>query len=294
MRIIALLLALAMSVIHSANAASIFWVSFHEADDDPSDAARAAGFTRAPDAGYTDVLAANGHIVTRILTSGTPNTSLLNTADLVIISRSVPSDHYDADAETRAWNGITAPTLILGGYLLRNSRLGYTTGGTMVDVNSSSVRLTIDQPTHPIFAGVSLDDTNTMVDPYASRVTFNNTQQLGISVNTNPLAGGGTLLARVGTAGDAAVNGMVIGEWQEGSTMATSPADTLGGHRLVFLTGSREQSPLTSQGAGIYDLNPAGERMFLNAVNYMAVPEPGSAGLLALAGAMLLGRRRRP
>src|SRR6185436_1408150 len=87
-----------------------------------------------------------------------------------------------------------------------------------------------------------------------------------------PVAGGGTILATVRTAGDAALGGMVIGEWQAGATMATSPADTLGGHRLVILTGSRESATpaLTSEGAGIYDLEPDGARLLLNAVNYMA------------------------
>jgi hypothetical protein len=63
---------------------------------------------------------------------------------------------------------------------------------------------------------------------------------------------------------------MVIGEWQAGATMGNSTADSLAGHRLVFLSGSREQG-ITSQAAGIYDLTGDGARMFLNAVEYMAV-----------------------
>ena len=74
--------------------------------------------------------------------------------------------------------------------------------------------------------------------------------------------------------------------------MGTTPADILGGHRLVFLTGSREHASLTSEGAGVYDLTPDGAQMFLNAVNYM-VPEPSLAALAGLGTLALLLRRRR-
>jgi hypothetical protein len=276
----------------SVHGANIYWVSFHPADNVPSAAALTAGFTQAPDIGYTDLLRANGHNVTRIVTSGTPNTALLNTGDLVIISRSVPSGDYELDAETAAWNGITAPTMVLGGYVLRNSRLGYTTGTTIPDVNSSNLNLRINNPSHPIFAGISLGLSNVTVNPFANLVSYTNSVQLGISVNTSPLAGGGTVLATVANPGDAAVNGMVIGEWQQGATMGNSPPDTLGGHRLVFLTGSRERI-ITSEGSGIFDLTADGQRMFLNAVTYMAVPEPATWAMFALGGAALFFRRRK-
>ena len=116
-----------------AAAQRIAWVSFHPADNTPSGAAAAAGFTQAPDVEYTRLLAAAGHTVTRIVTSASPDTTLLNGFDLVIISRSVPSSHYQTDPSPGLWNGITKPTIILGGYILRASRLGYTIGDTMVD-----------------------------------------------------------------------------------------------------------------------------------------------------------------
>lgn len=255
--------------------AKIAWVSLHSASDAPSSAAAAAGFTQAPDVAYTDLLTANGHQVTRIVTSGTPDAALLNAFDLVIISRSVPSGDYQDPPETLAWNGITAPMMILDGYVLRNSRLGFTTGGTMVDT-VGPVRLTVNEPNHPVFSGIGLDAVQTMVNPYADVVTFNGTGQRGISVNTDAIAGGGTVLATIGTADDPTVGGMVIGEWQAGATLGNGAADTLAGHRLVFLTGSREQG-ITAEGAGIFDLNPDGAKLFLNAVNYMAGTVPGPA-----------------
>ena len=75
--------------------------------------------------------------------------------------------------------------------------------------------------------------------------------------------------------------------------MGNSPPDTLGGHRLVMLTGSREASGLTSQGAGIYNLAADGGQVFLNAVDYMAVPEAPTGVLLTLGGLTLLLWRRR-
>jgi hypothetical protein len=259
-----------------SRAVNIAFVSFHAGDNSPSAAATTAGFTQAPDAGYTQLLTANGHTVTRFVTADNFDVSVLNSADLVIISRSVASAHYQQDNETAAWNGLTVPTIILGGYVLRGSRLGYTTADVIPDVNTSQVRLKANIPGHPIFAGVALDASGVMVNPYASIVSYTNTLQRGISVNTSPIAGNGVVIGSIGSAGDAAFGGMVIAEWIAGASMATSPVDILGAHRLILLTGSRENAAfstnaaLTAEAAGIYDLNPDGARLLLNAVNYMA------------------------
>jgi uncharacterized surface protein with fasciclin (FAS1) repeats len=249
---------------------NIAWVSFHAADDQPSTDAATAGFTQAPDIGYTDLLKGNGHQITRIVTSGNPDPSLLNKFDLIIISRSVPSGDYQNANATR-WNSIETPIIVMGGYVLRNSRMGYTTGGTIPDTDRT-INLLVNDPQHPVFAGIDLNETNATLNPFAGIVSFGELVQRGISVNTDPVAGGGTILATVATEGDPAFGGMVIGEWQAGATMGNATADTLAGHRLVFLSGSREQG-ITSQAAGIYDLSFDGARMLLNAVEYMAVPK---------------------
>lgn len=268
------------------SSANIAWISFHPASDRPGNDAAGAGFTKAADVAYTDLLTSKGHKVTRFVTSGTPDTAVLNTFDLVIVSRSVPSGDYQDPPETAAWNGIKAPMMILGGYVLRANRLGLMTGNTIPDTGSVAaaggpVRLTVNNPSHPIFAGIALDAAKTMVNLFADVVTFNSTAQRGISVVTDPPAGDGTVLATVGTAGDLAFGGMVIGEWKAGATVG-SGRDTLGGPRLVFLTGSREQG-FTSQGAGIYDLSADGAQMFLNAVNYMAGTVPSQNPTLSVA-----------
>lgn len=279
----------------SADAANIIFVSFHAPTDAPTATAGGAtyGFTRAPDVGYTDLLRSAGHTVTRYATRDIPEAAVLNAADLVIISRSVPSGHYELDAETAAWNGITAPTMLLGGYILRNSRLGYTTGGTMADT-TGTVTLQATNPNHPIFEGITLGAGNTL--SYATPQTDPaGHPQLGISVNTNPINANGTLLATVAGAGPGA-GGMLIGEWQAGAQMSTTPSDRLGGHRMVFLTGSREHqtpTPISGEIAGMYDLTPEAGQLFLNAVDYMAVPEPSTYALIGLGGMALLLRRRK-
>jgi hypothetical protein len=263
----------------------VVWVSFHSGNDTPSAAAATAGFTQAPDAQYTRLLAAQGYQVRRVVTADNAglDAAMLNAADLVIISRSVPSGHYETDPETAFWNGITTPTIVTGGYITRQNRLGLMAGSTIPDT-AGTVRLAVNNPSHPIFQGVALDAANTMVNPYAHRVMRGEQLQRGISVVTGATAGNGTLLATIGTAGDPAVGGLVIGEWQAGATLSTAPPDTLGGRRLVFLTGSREADGLTSEGSGMFDLDQDGQRMFLNAVAYMIAPAPGT---LAFSSAVL-------
>jgi hypothetical protein len=247
----------------------IAFVSFHGADDEPSSGAAGDGFTEAPDKAYTDLLKANGYDVVRVITSSTPDVETLNAADLVITSRSVNSGDYSNDGAT-LWNGITTPMIILGGYPLRNSRMGYTLGGTMVDT-VGDITLAVTDPNHPIFAGIDLAD-GAMVNPFAGVVSYDDgTLCRGVSVNTDEVNAEGTILATVATADDPTVGGMIIGEWQAGATLTHNGGagtDILAAHRLVFLTGSRENGK-SSQTAGLYDLYDDGATMFLNAVDYM-------------------------
>jgi hypothetical protein len=302
-RLCGVLLATAFST-SVASAANIAWVTFHENANVASAGAMAATppHTVAPDKAYTDLLTANGHTVTRVLTTNdapAAHIAQLNAFDLVILGRSVDSGHYQTDAETAAYNSVTTPMIISSGYLLRNVRLGFTSGGTMpdtfVDPTSTDVRLTVNNPSHPIFAGVALDGANTMVNPFASQVVFSGAVQRGISVNTDPINPGGVVLATVGTAGDPAFGGMMIGKWSPGDVMLNDGADdVLAGHRLVFLTGSRETTTAgSSQTAGLFDLDVDGGRLLLNAVDFMVtVPEPSSLALCGFMAAGLIRRRR--
>jgi len=262
----------AFLVTFSSQAANIYFVSFHGSDS-PSANAASAGFTSAPDKGYTDLLTANGHTVTRVVSADNLDLSGLASADLVIISRSVASGHYQQANEATAWNGLNKPVIILGGYIIRGgsgggSRLGFTSGETIPDVVTNDIRIKAIAPGHPIFNGIALDGNGRMVNTYATLQRHTNFLQRGISVNSSAVTNGGVVLGVVGTLNDAATGGMIIGEWLPGAVMGTN-ATPLGGRRLVFLTGSREHNGLTSEGAGMYDLTADGAQMLLNAVNYM-------------------------
>jgi hypothetical protein len=255
---------------------TIAWVSYHAADDEPHPDAADVGFTQAPDIEYTNLLKDAGYKVMRVVTSNNPNAELLNDADLVIISRTASSGHYSGAGATR-WNGITAPMINLNGYTLRNSRLGFTDGGTMVDT-TGDIRLNALDPNHPIFAGVALTD-GVMDNPYAEGAVplppDPSILSRGISINNNTIDDEGTVLATIAevSADTGPVGGVVIAEFPAGATMENSsgsPDDVLGGPRLVFLTGSREPSGVTGgQAAALYDLYEDGGLMFLNAVEYM-------------------------
>ena len=250
----------------------VAWVSFHASDVIPSDNAAGAGFGEAPDKPYTDLLEANGYEVLRYLTTSSPDPDVLSQMDLVIVSRSVASSGYQDDGGT-AWNNIAAPMIITGGYTVRSSRMGFTTGTTMVDT-TGDISLAVNQPNHAIFAGIELSQ-GTMVNPFAGIAVYptdGTTLARGISVNTSDPEDEGTLLATVATASDPTAGGMMIAEWPAGATLTHdggAGTDTLAGPRLVFLTGSREASGISSDTAGLYDLYTDGEQMFLNAVEYM-------------------------
>ena len=267
--------------------ANITWVSFHDTDA-PSQAAADAGFTQAPDIGYTDLLSANGHSVTRFLTGDLTNDDLpqLNGSDLVIISRSTNSG--DTNPPT-IWNTmVTAPVINMHEYTLRSSRLNWSDGTTMVATVGPSTLVAAD-PSHPVFDGISLDGSNTMTNPFMDVVTENGALQRGTSINMNNLVGG-TVVGSISDDGTATANGPVIAEWLTGATV--NNGDVLAGPRLAFISGSREVDGVTSQTAGILDLTDDGTAMFLNAVNYMAIPEP-STGILTLLAVVGLGMLRR-
>jgi hypothetical protein len=267
-----------------AGAANVAWVSPHAADDMPSGNAATAGYTMAPDVGYTDLLKSAGHSVTRfvIQADGGNDFSALNGFDLVVVARGNNSGNFQQAVETAAWNQtLTAPTIVMGGYLIRNVRLGYTTGGTIPDT-TGPVKLQTSQPGHPIFSGIALDGTGTMVNDYTvGLVPIPHDPSVihrGVSVNTDSLQAGGTVLAEINTPGDPADSGanggMIIGFWDAGAALMPSDGgvrtNVLGGPRLVFLSGSREQNGANSDTAGMLDLTADGQQLLLNAVSFMS------------------------
>jgi hypothetical protein len=253
----------------------VVWVTFHPTNLPSANAAAAnRGFTNAPDAGYTDLLTANGYNVTRYLTTGTPDPAVLNAADVVIIGRSVNSGNYQ-NAGATTWNNVTVPIINMAGYTLRNNRLGFVTASTTPVDTTGNVTLTVSDPTHFIFHGIPLTS-GTMDNPFAGLAMYPDSAApapRGISINPDPANAGGTVLATVSAAGNGPVGSMVIGEWQAGTVLTHlggDLSDSLGGPRLVFLSGSREGDTVNSETAGIFDLTADGAQMFLNTVRYAA------------------------
>jgi hypothetical protein len=256
----------------TAEPATIVWVSFHGADDTPSAGAAGVGFTEAVDKPYTDLLKAQGYNVVRLVQTGTPDLAVVNAADLVILGRSAASGSFQNAAAT-TWNGVTAPMMVLNGYLARKSRMGFFTGSTMQDI-TGDITLTANNPAHPIFAGIALTG-GTMSNAFAGMAVYptDNTTAAGISFVANPINDQGTVLATLSAAsGSVPAGSVAIAEWPAGATVTHdggAGTDVLGGHRLVFLTGARENGGKSSETAGMYDLQPDGAQMFLNAVAYM-------------------------
>jgi hypothetical protein len=252
----------------------VFWVSFHGADNAPSGGAAGVGFTEAVDKGYTDLLKANGYNVVRYVQTKTPDKALLAAAaDVVIAGRSVASSSFQ-NAAADEWNSVAAPMMVLNGYLSRKARLGFMTGSTLPDT-TGDIKLKINDPMHPIFAGIALTDC-TMTNPYAGLAVYavDGTNASGISIVTEAANAEGVVLAQVSatTATTGPAGAAVIAEWAAGATVTHdggAGTDVLAGPRLVFLTGSRENGGKSSETAGMFDLYPDGAQMFLNAVAYM-------------------------
>jgi hypothetical protein len=254
----------------AAPSPQVTWVSFHGTDA-PTSAAAGAGLTEAADKGYTDLLAANGYAVGRYVQTGSPNVDMMNASSLVIISRSAASGSFQ-NAAADTWNGVTAPMIVLNAYASRKNRMGFYTGNTIPDT-TGDIMLTVTDPAHPIFAGIALTG-DTMTNPFAGIAVYpNGTLCRGISIVTEAPNAEGTILATVSagsTTGPAGAT--VIAEWPAGATLTHdggAGTNVLGGHRLLFVTGGREASGISSETAGMYDLAPDGAQMFLNAVAYM-------------------------
>ena len=196
--------------------------------------AAAQGFTAPPDQGYVNLLRNNGHTVTRFVSSSpTANpapafASQLNNFDLIISSRQVNSGDYgdpnDAvgAAERAYWHGLTKPMIMMSGYILRDNRLQFYTASTIPDIsNQGPVTLAATQPSHPIFQGITLDGSNNMQYATYPISTPSGLVQRGLSINTDPIAGGGTVLATSATAGGGS-GGTLIGYWQPGCAVGDS------------------------------------------------------------------------
>jgi hypothetical protein len=297
--------AAALALSSSLYAANIVWVSdLYEANT--ATAPSAGPF---PDEGYVTLLSGAGHTVTRFNPDNTlaltpAEVAQLNAADLVILGRGIASGSFDTTGETTPWNTqVTKPLISTNGYLVRNNRLGWFNGATLLDTAATTATTTFtftntgDAVTSYIIGGVSLSGsttTNAMYEDVTPLVGAGTS--LGVSIPTDTVAPGGTVVANTNTP----VNGISIASWPAGTAAVgtINAGQTFAGYRMFFATGNREPvSPNNQLGrAGWEDLTPDAEGMFLRAVNVAinngAIPEPGTAALLLMGACSLLRRRR--
>jgi len=191
----------------------------------------------------------------------------LNAADLIIVGRDASSGTYDDGNEPTEWNSITTPLILQGPHIARKlPKWGWLNSGSTTDGGIVSALEVVD-PNHPIFEGVNLDENNQV------EILANDLKVDFVSDVTD--AGNGQLLAK------RADTGLVwIATWDTGQEFFEGSGQIAGGPRMFFAAGSTDSED------GEYNLTAEGEKLFLNAVNYMlpaiAMPvDPGTDALVA-------------
>lgn len=240
-----------------------------------------------PDAGFVDLLEGAGHTVTRyaeVAPLGADDITALNAADLVITGRSVNSSAFD-NANGQVWNEqITTPMIATSAYIVRQSRMGWQANSSVPD--SGPTPLVATFPNHYIFSGIDFAaDGRTMAEDYNVMI------DRGISTISGGLQGG-TILA----TNPLITDGVAIAAWDAGTVVTDDGIgmQTLAGPRYFFAAGSREADGSGVDTAGVLDLTDAGQRLFLNTVDYaLGIPEPSTAvlALLGVVGVALFYRK---
>lgn len=228
---------------------------------------KSTSFPGQGDMGWISLLQSKGYIVTRdTLTAGTRAVPLrqgqidtLNMADLIIIGRTTASGNF---ADTAGFNQkITKPLIALSPHVCRNAdRLNWMWGSNFDNGGSPVTKVWVK--THPIFTGVTIgtDSSVQMIDstvgPYKSTSLF--------KLSVGQTAGNATVLAMQNDTSNRCV---AIAYWPAGTAFSSSPTNTAGGKRMWFDAGTYDNNG-AAQG-GSMNLTAAGQKIFLNAVEYM-------------------------
>ncbi|MHC4682051.1 MAG: hypothetical protein ACYTEK_25580, partial [Planctomycetota bacterium] len=239
----------------SAYAATIIWVADNK---NPSGGSTA-------DQGWVDLLRAAGHTVDyrgeggsgdadyrywRTLDAG--KIAELNAADLIIVSRDVSSGGYDDGDEPTQWSSVTTPIILQIAHLVRSNDWNWLNS---TSTSSTTANMLAVLPSHPVFAGVTLDASNQV------NILASGDADVGAATD----AGNGTV---IGTRADTGA--VWIAEWEPGVEYYAGAGLFTGGPRMWFAGGGSPD--------GLYNFNAEGEKLFLNAVRYM-LGETGGPGL---------------
>ncbi|MBN2271189.1 MAG: LamG domain-containing protein, partial [Sedimentisphaerales bacterium] len=255
-----ILLAFTFALAAPAHATTIMWIS--DAFDDDTN-------TIVDDKGFVDLLRANGYTVDyrgESMNTSAPDyrywrglssakIAELNAADLIIVSRCIDSGQYDDGTEPTQWNGITAPLLLQPAHLYRSgSSIRWSWLNTTNTTNTTDNLLAV-LPAHPIFNGVTLSPAN----------------EVSV-VNVTTSVGDGTVdptnnYTLIGVRATAGADGVWIASWEQGVEFFPGSGQYAGGPRLYLACGAQETAG--SIGRGLYNLTAEGQKIYLNAVEYL-------------------------
>lgn len=204
------------------------------------------------DQGFLDLLEDYGYTVDRMDNPQTMDAAaqtVANGYDLVIVGRRASSGDYNNTGEKGFWNGITAPLIQSNFYLTRSSRWEWINNGSTV---TTSLNMAVILPNDPVFAGVTLDENNS-VDILS---------QGGVTLNPTLDAGNGTL---VGVRDYEGQEYPWIVRWETGQEYYAGAGEYASGPRMAFSFGESGGT-----GDGTYNLTGQGKMVFLNAVYEMS------------------------
>jgi hypothetical protein len=237
---IILLLLVVLFIMPAARAANVVWVGL-------------LGSTTAnEDQKWINLLTAQGHT---IITQGSwqeigaAEIATMNNADLVIFSTNAGTSATFATSadEANRWNSITKPIISMNPAVARGSGnyWKWLTGSTARN-NIFLSTIEADVPSHPVFAGVSLDA--------SKQTTIYTTTANGIYTVDGLGVGNGTLIAH--KPSDTLV---LIALWEPGIETYPGSGVIPPAKRMIFGGAYYAQ----------YNINAVGEKMFINAVNFM-------------------------
>jgi alpha-galactosidase len=270
----ALLAATSVWGIAAVQAVDILWI-------DCVNTSSNAGDGRPPSAGWLDLLETTGGHTVTTFDSSTYQWSLadqaskdyVNSFDVVIVTRT--NNAFNTIRAFGAnWKTVSAPMIetnpyMIGGqfssgswsWLASGAGNSNTGGGTAVPTN-------VADPADPIWNGVTLLLNDTQASNLFAMASGNWFVQ-----NGNPLRSGISVVA----SNPADSTMILIAYAEPGALSATS------GPRYYINWGSDNTT---------MNYNDDGKRVFLNAIDIIAIPEPNSLALLGLGGLVLMRRRR--
>jgi hypothetical protein len=210
----------------------------------------------------------------------------MNAADLVIVSRDTRSGDYNNGDEKDQWNGITTPLILMNNYLARSSRWKWM-DTTSLEGNGDAPLIDAAPPFGGLFQDLEALDgsVGTGNTSFIKSADVGNGMAIALVDDAFPDAAGGGI--------DGLAGSVWLAIWDEGVEFYDGAGQTAAGKRVYLAAGTREGTDEADVlwGAGMYNLTPAAEEIFLGLVE--VIPEPATVALLGLGGLALLRIRKR-